>query len=38
LAVSWKPLVKSNASAVTMTTMMMTVRSMSPSSGQDRYP
>ena len=28
LAVSWKPLVKSNASAVTTTTMTITVRSM----------
>ena len=33
LAVSWKPFVKSNASAVTMTTMTMTVMSMSPSLG-----
>jgi len=35
LAVSWKPLVKSNASAVTTTTTRMTVISMSPSSGPD---
>src|SRR5207344_1858965 len=35
LAVSWKPLVKSNASAVTTTTKMMTVISMSPSLGPD---
>jgi hypothetical protein len=31
LAVSWKPLVKSNASAVTTTTTTITVKSMSPS-------
>ena len=34
LAVSWKPLVKSNASAVTMTTTMITEISMRPSLGQ----
>ena len=33
LAVSWKPLVKSKANAVTMTTTTMTVRSMGPSLG-----
>ena len=33
LAVSWKPLVKSNASAVTMTTTTISERSMGPSLG-----
>ena len=33
LAVSWKPLVKSNANAVTMTTTTISERSMGPSLG-----
>ena len=35
LAVSWKPLVKSNASAVTMTTTTISERSMGPVPGFD---